>query len=125
MIRLGRAQTFLIDLGQPRRFFLREVFDKFHVLAHANKGVDEVRRAEVRLGGAGVWAALRQSQWLWRKNPENLTESEAARLAKIDQNSLRTAKAYQMRLVLQDIYRSPTAPGAPSTTASSPPLLWK
>ena len=82
------------------------VFDKFHVIAHANQAVDEVRRAEVRLGGAGVWEALRQSQWLWRKNPENLTEKEAARLAQIDQKSLRTAKAYQMRLVLQDIYRS-------------------
>ena len=85
------------------------VFDKFHVIAHANQAVDEVRRAEVRLGGAGVWEALRQSQWLWRKNPENLTEHEAARLAKIDQKSLRTAKAYQMRLVLQDIYRSVSA----------------
>ncbi len=85
------------------------VFDKFHVIAHANQGVDEVRRAEVRLGGAGVWEALRRSQWLWRKNPENLTEQEQARLAGIDQKRLRTAKAYQMRLVLQDIYRSATA----------------
>ena len=29
------------------------VFDKFHVIAHANQAVDEVRRAEVRLGGGG------------------------------------------------------------------------
>jgi transposase len=85
------------------------VFDKFHVILHVNQAVDQVRRAEVRLGGVGVWAALHKSQWLWRKNPENLTESEAARLAGIDQKSLRTAKAYQMRLVLQDIYRSTTA----------------
>jgi transposase len=85
------------------------VFDKFHVIAHANQAVDDVRQAEVRLGGAGVWEALHQSQWLWRKNPENLSEKESARLAGIDQKSLRTAKAYQMRLVLQDIYRSPTA----------------
>jgi len=85
------------------------VFDKFHVIAHANQAVDEVRRAEVRLGGSGVWETLRGSQWLWRKNPENLTEQEAARLARIDRKSLRTAKAYQMRLVLQDIYRSLTA----------------
>ena len=82
------------------------VFDKFHVIAHANQAVDEVRRAEVRLGGAGVWEALRRSQWLWRKNPENLTGPEQERLAKIEQKNLRTAKAYQMRLVLQDIYRS-------------------
>src|SRR5450759_1989175 len=53
----------------------QRVFDKFHVIAHANKAVDEVRRAEVRLGGAGVWEALYKSQWLWRKNPENLTEN--------------------------------------------------
>ena len=82
------------------------VFDKFHVIAHANQAVDEVRRAEVRLGGAGVWEALRRSQWLWRKNPENLTGPEQERLAKIEPKNLRTAKAYQMRLVLQDIYRS-------------------
>lgn len=88
------------------------VFDKFHVIAHANHAVDQVRRAEVRLGGAGVWAALKQSQWLWRKNPENLTAKEQTRLAKIDQKSLHTAKAYQMRLVLQDIYRSASAPEA-------------
>lgn len=85
------------------------VFDKFHVLMNVNKAVDQMRRAEVRLGGAGVWAAFHQSQWLWRKNPENLTEKEAARLGKIDQKNLRTAKAYQMRLVRQDIYQSPTA----------------
>jgi transposase len=85
------------------------VFDKFHVILNVNKAVDQVRQAEVRFGGKGVWEALYKSQWLWRKNPENLTDKEAARLAGIDQKSLRTAKAYQMRLVLQDIYRSPTA----------------
>lgn len=74
-------------------------FDKFHVLMNANKAGDQVRRAEVRLGGPGVWDALHKSQWLWRKNPENLTEQEAARRAGIDQKSLRTAKASQMRLV--------------------------
>jgi len=84
------------------------VYDKFHVMMNVNKAVDQVRRAEVRHGGKGVWQALHQSQWLWRKNPENLTEKEAARLAAIDQKNLRTAKAYQMRLVLQDIYQSPT-----------------
>ena len=50
------------------------VFDKFHVIKNANEAVDKVRRAEVRLGGQGVWEALHKSQWLWRKNPENLTD---------------------------------------------------
>jgi len=82
------------------------VFDKFHVLKNVGEAVDKVRRAEVRLGGQGVWEALHKSQWLWRKNPENLTAKEQARLAKIKEKNLGTAKAYQMRLVLQDIYRS-------------------
>ena len=82
------------------------VFDKFHVIQNANKAVDNVRKAEIRLGGAGIWEALNKSQWLWRKNPENLTEKEQQRMAKIKDKNLCTAKAYQMRLVLQDIYRS-------------------
>jgi transposase len=85
------------------------VFDKFHVIKNTNEAVDRVRRAEVRMGGPGVWEALHKSQWLWRKNPENLTDKEQMRLAKIQDKNLCTAKAYQMRLVLQDIYRSATA----------------
>ncbi len=94
-------------------------FDQFHGLMKVNQAVDQVRRAAVRMGGPGGWAALHQSQWLWRKNPENLTEKAPARRAGIDQKSLRTAKAYQMRLVLQDISRSPTA-----TVARHPLRVW-
>lgn len=95
------------------------VFDKFHVIKNAGEAVDKVRRAEVRLGGQGVWEALYKSQWLWRKNPENLTDKEQARLAGIKDKNLRTAKAYQMRLVLQDIYRS-----AAATTARHRFKVW-
>jgi len=85
------------------------VFDKFHVIKNVGEAVDKVRQAEVRAGGPGVWEWLHKSQWLWRKNPENLTDKEQARLAKIQDKNLCTAKAYQMRLVLQDIYRSSDA----------------
>ena len=95
------------------------VFDKFHVMKNANEAVDKVRGAEIRLGGKGVWEALQKSQWLWRKNPENLTEKEQERMAKIKDKNLGTAKAYQMRLVLQDIYRS-----ADATTARHRFKVW-
>jgi transposase len=95
------------------------VFDKFHVIKNAGEAVDKVRRAEIRLGGQGVWEALRQSQWLWRKNPENLSDKEQKRLGKIKDKNLGTAKAYQMRLVLQDIYRS-----ADATTARQRFKVW-
>ena len=85
------------------------VFDKFHVLANTSKAVDKVRHAELRSGGKGVWESLHKSQWLWRKNPQNLNAEEQERLGKIKEKNLCTGKAYQMRLVLQDIYQSATA----------------
>lgn len=108
-----------MDMSQAYQKGVREncrnaqvVFDKFHVIKQANEAVDKVRMAEVRLGGQGVWEALRKSKWLWRKNPENLSPDQQARLAGIKSKNLCTAKAYQMRLVLQDIYRSAEATSA-------------
>lgn len=85
------------------------VFDKFHVIQNVSKAVDQVRMRELRSGGKGVWEALRKSRWLWRKNPENLTEQQQERLAEIKNKNLITAKAYQMRLILQEIYQIPEA----------------
>ena len=78
------------------------VFDKYHLIAKANKAVGDIRRAEIRLGGR--YHDLKKTRWIWLKNPENLTEKQAARLERIDLANLVTAKAYQMRLSLQDIY---------------------
>jgi transposase len=83
------------------------VFDKYHVIAHANEAVDQTRRIESRMG---MWPArngLKESRWIWLKNPENLTEKQRSKLQKIDRLNLATAKAYQMRLSLQDIYQLP------------------
>jgi transposase len=80
------------------------VYDKFHVIAHANDAVDWVRRDETRSGRAAAREALAKSRWIWLKNPENLTEKEQKRLSRIDQEMLQTARAYQMRLALQEIY---------------------
>lgn len=82
------------------------VFDKFHVIAHAGAGVDAVRRNESNLDTERK-ANLKETRWLWLKNPENLTDGQRLKLARIDQESLWTAKAYQMRLTLQSIYQMP------------------
>lgn len=80
------------------------VYDKFHVIAHANQAVDLVRRAEAQSGPATAREVLVKSRWLWLKNPENLSRKQRARLRQIDQNMLQTGRAYQMRLALQEIY---------------------
>jgi transposase len=80
------------------------VFDKYHVIAHVNDAVNAVRRAEIQLGGWETRDALKGSRWIWLKNPENLTDKQRAMQQRIDTKNLATAKAYQMRLTLQDIY---------------------
>jgi transposase len=82
------------------------VFDKFHVIGHASAAVDSVRRREINLDKRRR-AILKETRWLWLKNPDNLTLLQQQRLSRIDQHSLWTAKAYQMRLALQAIYLLP------------------
>lgn len=81
------------------------VFDKFHVMAQVNHAIDLVRRTEQRRGEAEAKKQLSRTLWLWRKNPENRSEKEQARMNRIDQQHVVTAKAYQMKLSLQDLYR--------------------
>jgi len=83
------------------------VFDKFHVVQAANKGVEEVRRLEAA-SDPGKRRQLAQSQWIFRKNEENHTEKERTRLEQMDWKHLMTVRAYQMRLILQDLYALPS-----------------
>jgi len=77
-------------------------FDKFHVIQAANEAVDEVRRKERKSS-----AMLKDTRYLWLKNPENLTDSQKETMAKLKDCDLDTAKAYRMRLILQEIYKYP------------------
>jgi transposase len=107
--------TVSMDMSKPYQSAVHEwcrnaeiVFDKYHVIAHVNAAVDHVRKYELRFGSGYVRAQLKKTLWLWRKNPENLSPAEQERFKTIDQKWLWTAKAYQMRLVFQEIYRSAT-----------------
>jgi transposase len=77
-------------------------FDKFHVIQHLNKAQDEVRRTEQKLN-----PLLKNSRYIWLKNPGNLTLKQQGLLEKtLRFKNLKTAKVYQMKLTFQDIYRS-------------------
>ena len=83
------------------------VFDKYHVVANVNEALDRVRRRESTHGTWTVRRSLKNSRWIWLKNPSNLTAKDQGRLGRIDRQNLCTAKAYQMKLTLQDIYELP------------------
>ena len=82
----------------------RIVLDRFHVMKLIGDRVDEVRQAENRRGTTDAKKQLKKTMWLWRKNPENLTEPQRMHFDRIDHDCLWTSKAYQMRLALRNIY---------------------
>jgi transposase len=80
------------------------VFDKFHVIKHANEAVDECRRAEQRQLGKTQRDVLKGARWILLKNPANHTPKQAASYAGLLKSNLASVKAHQMRLILQEIY---------------------
>lgn len=84
--------------------------DPFHVVALVAKAVDEVRRVESRSGSDETKESLKGSMYIFRKNPENLTEAQAERLDELDLKAMATGQAYQVRLELSDIYRRAGSP---------------
>ena len=79
-------------------------FDKFHVVSLVNDAVEKVRRSEQK-----TCPELVGSRYVWLKNPENLTERQWEKFDALDivNSHLKTARAYQIRLVFQDLYTQP------------------
>jgi transposase len=59
------------------------VFDPFHVSALVGDAVDQVRRREAA-AGPDAKRALHKTLYLFRKNPENLTERQEERMEDLD-----------------------------------------
>lgn len=57
------------------------VFDRFHIVQHLNRAVDEVRRQTWRALSGRAKTAFKRTRWLWLKNPWNLKRDEERRLS--------------------------------------------
>ena len=74
------------------------ILDRFHIMAHFSKALDEVRAAEVKeLKAKGYEPVLTKSRWLLLKRPEHLTETQEAKLAELLQYNLRSVRAYLLK----------------------------
>ena len=75
-----------------------QVLDRFHIMAHFSKALDEVRAGEVKaLKENGYEPVLSKSRWLLLKRPENLTEKQEVRLAELLQYNLKSIRAYLLK----------------------------
>jgi transposase len=88
------------------------VLDRFHIMSHFSKAIDEVRADEARkLKQAGKEPVLKGSRWCWLKRPENLTDHQEAKLADLVRMNLKTVKSYLLKEDFQNFWEY-TYPGA-------------
>ena len=73
------------------------VFDKFHIVSHLGKAVNEVRREEIREKGQAHKDLVKNSRYLWLKNPWNLTGGQAERLATLVRLNTEVHRAYLLK----------------------------
>jgi transposase len=105
------------DMWKPFLKVIREcapnalsVLDRFHIMVHFSKAIDQVRAEESRkLARSGKGEVLKKSRWAILKRPENLTESQELKLKDLLRVNLKTVKAYLLKEEFQKLwaYSSP------------------
>jgi transposase len=74
-------------------------FDQFHLMKLVNEAVDEVRRREQK-----ERPQLKGTRWVWLKNEWNHTRAQAEVFQTLRASDLKTARAYHLKSVLQDLF---------------------
>jgi transposase len=88
------------EKGIKREFANSDIIiDKFHVIKAFNDALNKTLRDDIKQG-----FAFRKSKYIWAKNPENLTEKQTERFKEMNRRHSKTAKAYQMKIAMQEIY---------------------
>jgi len=73
------------------------VLDRFHIVQHMNKAIDEVRAKEAReLRAKGV-DVLKHSRWCLLKRPENLSDVQQTKLTDLLKLNLKVVRSYLLK----------------------------
>jgi transposase len=93
-----------VDMWEPFRQSLEQwvpkcqiIYDKFHILQHASKAVDEVRRAEFFRKGGPAREIVRGKRWLLLSSWVNLDRSKKRQLNQLFALNRRVMKAYLLK----------------------------
>jgi transposase len=74
------------------------VLDRFHIVMHMNKAIDEVRAQETReLKDKGLNPVLTHSRWCLLKRPENLTSKQEVKLSDLLRYNLKAVRSYLLK----------------------------
>jgi transposase len=113
-----RIEAACVDMHEPFRLSLEQwvpqcrlIYDKFHVMQHANEAVSEVRRAEFFRKGGSARELIKGKHWLLLTRWVNLTRGKKQMLQQLLRLNRRLMKAYLLKESLDRLwaYRYPGA----------------
>jgi len=82
------------------------ILDRFHIVAHMNKALDEIRAGEARkLAHEGQAPLLKKTRWCVLKRKENLTAKQQHRLGDLLRYNLQTVRAYLLKEDFQQFWK--------------------
>jgi len=100
-----------VDMWAPFRLSLEEwvpgcriVYNKFHIMQHANDAVDEVRRAEFFRKGRKMRDIVKGKKWLLLSRWKNLARRQRGVLNRLFQLNRRVFKAYVLKESLEQLW---------------------
>ena len=100
-----------VDMWEPYRLSVEEwlpecriIYDKFHILQHANAAVDEVRRAEFFRKGGRMRGLVKGKRWLLLSRWLNLTGIKRQELNTLFSMNRRLLKAYLLKESLDRLW---------------------
>jgi transposase len=106
-----RIEAACVDMWEPFRLSMEEwvpgcriVYDKFHILQHANDAVDEVRRAEFFRKGRRMRDVIKGKKWLLLSRWKNLAPRQRGVLNRLFQLNRRVFKAYMLKESLEQLW---------------------
>lgn len=106
-----RIEAACVDMWEPFRLSIAAwapqcqiVYDKFHVLQHANAAIDEVRRAEFFRQGPQKRGLIKGKKWLLLSRWKNLTPEHRGELNRLFQLNRRVFKAYLLKESLERLW---------------------
>src|SRR5438309_2040786 len=82
----------------------RVIYDKFHIMQHANDAVDEVRRAEFFRKGRKMRDLIKGKKWLLLSRWKNLAPRQRGVLNRLFQLNRRVFKAYMLKESLERLW---------------------
>jgi transposase len=106
-----RIEAACVDMWEPFRLSLSEwapgcriIYDKFHILQHANDAVNEVRRAEFFRKGRQMRDLIKGKKWLLLSRWKNLAARQRGVLNQLFQLNRRIFKAYMLKESLERLW---------------------